>query len=201
MPLLYLAENADEEREHLIEMVRNRIDKNDRMAILFPTRRHVYGYTRALQEAGMEVEVPSQGKRKKKRAGSGKKGAKKAAPELPAIDFSTARPKLMPYPSAKGLTFDTVLMPRLIPRLFGKVDAGRLDRWLFVGIICATQWVYFSTINNNQFMYLERSQDLEARQQITIKLSDDLLTAGASPAPHGRAESGAEGESDLSDLF
>lgn len=65
MPLLYLAANAEDERAHLVDMVRNRIDKNDRMAILFPTKRHVYGYARALLEAGLEVEVPRQGKRKK----------------------------------------------------------------------------------------------------------------------------------------
>ena len=34
-PLLYLASDANDEREHLIEMVRNRIDKNDRIYILW----------------------------------------------------------------------------------------------------------------------------------------------------------------------
>lgn len=52
-PLLYLASDVHDERAHLIEMVRNRISKNDRIAILFPQKRHVYGYTRALQEAGL----------------------------------------------------------------------------------------------------------------------------------------------------
>jgi superfamily I DNA/RNA helicase len=192
-PLLYLASNADDEREHLIEMVRNRIDKNDRMAILFPTKRHVYGYARALQEAGLEVEVPGKARRRGSRSASG--------PELPDIDFSTPLPKLMPYPSAKGLTFDTVLMPRLIPGLFGKIEFERLERWLFVGITRATQWVYFSTINDNRFMFLDRFQALESEKQVAIKFSGGLLPAGASGHARVAADEETEEEDHLSDLF
>lgn len=192
-PLLYLASNADDEREHLIEMVRNRIDKNDRMAILFPTKRHVYGYARGLQEAGLEVEVPGKARRRGSRSASG--------PELPDIDFSTPLPKLMPYPSAKGLTFDTILMPRLIPGLFGKIAFERLERWLFVGITRATQWVYFSTINDNRFMFLDRFQALENEKQVAIKFSDGLLPAGASEHSRVSADEESEEEDHLSDLF
>jgi hypothetical protein len=191
-PLLYLASNADDEREHLIEVVRNRIDKNDRMAILFPTKRHVYGYARALQEAGLEVEAPR------------KSGKSASASELPEIDFSTPRPKLMPYPSAKGLTFDTVLMPRLIAGLFGKVGPDRLERWLFVGITRATQWVYFSTLNDSKFMYLDRFRALENDKQIELELSKDLLS-GIGSDPDDRiglvAEDPAMEGGRLEDLF
>lgn len=206
-PLLYLASNADDEREHLIEMVRNRIDKNDRMAILFPTKRHVYGYARALQEAGLEVEVPGKAKRKGSSKSKGKKPGKPtqsaSGPDLPEIDFSTPLPKLMPYPSAKGLTFDTVLMPRLIPGLFGKVEPERLERWLFVGITRATQWVYISTLNDSKFMFLERFRALEQDGQITIKLSEDLLSAVSSDADDQvtLGEQEADSGEDLSDLF
>lgn len=196
-PLLYLADRADDERAHLIEMVRNRIDKNDRMAILFPTRRHVYGYARALQEAGLEVEVPGQAGRKKSDAAK--------PPEIPTLDFSTPLPKLMPYPSAKGLTFDTVLMPRLVLRLFPNLEPERLEQWLFVGITRATRWVYFSTINDNRFMFLERFQNLERLKQVAIKLSEDLLTENTTYVSNRLPEAGAGKEfddgDDLSDLF
>ena len=124
--------------------------------------------------------------------------------ELPVIDFSTARPKLMPYPSAKGLTFDTVLMPRLVGGLFAHLTPERLERWLFVGITRATQWVYFSTINDNRFMFLKRFQELGHQGQITIKLGTDLF--GQTPRPEtptqGPSKSDAGGtEDDLSDLF
>lgn len=205
MPLLYLARDADDEREHLVDVLRTRIDKNERVAILFPTRRHVYGYAKALQEAGLEVEVPSQGRRKtsRKKADKSKKPETGTAP--PMIDFSTSLPKLMPYPSAKGLTFDTVLMPRLIPRFFDKVEPERLERWLFVGITRATQWIYFSAINANASLFIDRFQALADSNQLTIKFSDDMLTAD-SQAPAKQALTAkdrpdSDDEDDLGDAF
>ena len=187
MPLLYLARDAEDEREHLIDVLRTRIDKNERVAILFPTRRHVYGYAKALQEAGLEVEVPSQGRRK----------------TPPTIDFSTSLPKLMPYPSAKGLTFDAVLMPRLIPRFFDKVEPERLERWLFVGITRATQWIYFSTINANASLFIDRFQALADSKQLSIKFSEDMLTTGGQETDErlAAAQASDDGDDDLGDLF
>ena len=202
-PLLYLASNADDETKHLIEMIRNRINKNDRIAILFPQKRQVYGYARALQEAGLEVEVPETPWQHKKPKVEGKKAVNKtktSAPPLPTIDFSTSLPKIMPYPSAKGLTFDTVLMPRLIPGLFAHLDQEMLERWLFVGITRATQWVYFSTINDNRFMFLNRFQELEQRKQATIKFSDGLHFSSSSASVELEEEDAVEDE-DLSDQF
>jgi len=66
---------------------------------------------------------------------------------------------------------------------------------LFVGITRATQWVYFSTINDNRFMFLDRFRDLEQRQQATIKFSDDLLSAS-----DNRDKDENEDEEDYSDL-
>jgi superfamily I DNA/RNA helicase len=204
MPLLYLARNGDDEREHLIEMVRSRVDKNERIAILFPTRRHVYGYARALYEAGLEVEVPSQGARRGKNKKAGSTKAASGLPELPSIDFTTALPKLMPYPSAKGLTFDTVMMPRLVPGLFGGVDEQRLERWLFVGITRATQWLYFSTINNAPMLFIDRLQALKAEGQLAIELSEDMLSAaGKQPFSAGVPSAAPTDKDDdaLADLF
>ena len=204
-PLLYLASTIEDEKAHLIEMVRNRINKNDRIAVLFPQKRHVYGYAHALWEAGLEVEVPETPwqNRKHKADSSAKKKpkTKKASdPTLPTINFGSPLPKLMPYPSAKGLTFDTVLMPRLIPGLFAHLNQERLERWLFVGITRATQWVYFSTLNDNRFMFLDQFQQLEQRQQATIKLSDDLLT-NPSSAFIREFEGDEDDNDDLSDQF
>ena len=204
-PLLYLASDVNDERAHLIEMVRNRLNKNDRIAILFPQKRHVYGYARALQEAGLEVEVPETPwhNRKPKADSPAKKKPKTgkvSGPPLPTINFSSSLPKLMPYPSAKGLTFDTVLMPRLIPGLFANLDQERLERWLFVGITRATQWVYFSTINDNRFMFLNRFQELERQKQATIKISEDLLSGSPPPVSSAQADEDEEDE-DYSDLL
>jgi superfamily I DNA/RNA helicase len=207
MPLLYFGRDAADERDHLIEMVRNRIDKNDRMAILFPTKRQVYGYAQALQAAGLEVEVPAApGAKKGTKSGAkktGKGGKASGTKGLPGIDFTTPLPKLMPYPSAKGLTFDTVLMPRLIAGSFDHLTPGQLERWLFVGITRATQWVYFSTVNDARFMFLERFQELERQKQVTIKIGADLLAGHPSKAPTqapGEGDDRLDDTDDLSDL-
>lgn len=176
-PLLYLARAFKDERERLIEVVRTRVDRNDRIAILFPTRRHVFGYAKGLGEAGLEVEVPRQPGRKRKNT-------------TPTIDFGTSRPKLMAYPSAKGLTFDTVLMPCLNRRLFRVMDE-RLERWLFVGITRATKWIYFSTTDGDSTLFLDRFRGLERRRQLTIERFADAL-----PKPRPKID-----RVNLSDLF
>ena len=181
-PLLYIAQSFEDERHHMIEMVRTCIDKGDRVAILFPTKRHVYGYANALKDVGLEVEVPSQPGRVK-------------ANRSPTIDFSTSRPKIMAYPSAKGLTFDTVLMPLLRRSKFPTfLHANRLERWLFVGISRATRWVYFSA--SGQCAFFERFQKLKQERQLTIKQGDLLQ-----PTEPPRGESESESEDDLRDLF
>ena len=184
LPLLYLASDAADERAHLIEVVRTRIDRNERIAILFPTNRHVFGYARALREAGLEVEV--------------KQSARNRADGVPTIDFSTPLPKLMPFPSSKGLTFDTVLMPRLNRRFIEKTDPDRLERWLFVGITRATRWIYISTTDGEDAVFLDRFRDLERRKQLTIQRGMGDSSPGAVAEPK---VDGSGSENDLSDLF
>ena len=92
------------------ETRKSRIDRNERVAILFPQARFVFRYARRLAEAGLEVEV--------------NRSPSKKATDLPVIDFGTQLPILMAYPSSKGLTFDTVLMHRLNRKLVKQVDRG-----------------------------------------------------------------------------
>ncbi|MEW6233871.1 MAG: UvrD-helicase domain-containing protein [Candidatus Omnitrophota bacterium] len=129
-PLLYLAKNFEDETRMLYEMVRERLMKNEKIAILFPQNRQVFGYANSLTEAGIEVEVPN------------KRGGVK---RFPAHDFSSDRPKLMAYPSVKGLTFDSVFMPRLTPNSFQRVSQERIQRLLFVALTRAVKWAYLST--------------------------------------------------------
>ena len=184
IPLLYLANNAEDERAYLVDVVRTRIDRNERIAILFPTRRHAFGYARALREDGLEVETYAS------------KGKKESA--IPAIDFGTTLPKLMAYPSSKGLTFDTVLMPCLDWRLIKNIDSELLERWLFVGITRATHWIYVSTTEGEDAPFLDRFRELERNGQMTIKAGVDRQSANATVESddHGHDE-----EDDLTDLF
>jgi superfamily I DNA/RNA helicase len=121
-PVLYRALDAEDEKRRLIDALRWRLASGERIAVLFPQQRQAYGYANAFKEAGIDVENPKE------------------------LDFASDRPKLMPYPSAKGLTFDTVILPRLVPSAFGKMGPERIERILFVGITRAIRWVYLSTV-------------------------------------------------------
>lgn len=132
LPLLYQATDFEDERDRLLDIVRTRLLMGDKIAILLPQKRQVFGFAKGLKEAGLEVETPDN------------------------IDFNTDLPKLMPYHSAKGLTFDAVLMPRLVPRSFQRIGAAIIERLLFVGISRATRWVYLSTSEDNALPALEK---------------------------------------------
>jgi len=87
----------------------------------------------------------------------------------------------------------------LIAGLFGKVDAERLERWLFVGITRATQWIYFSAVNNQDVLFIDRFKTLESQGQLTIKLRKDLLSKEVQ-APTGQHSPSADMEDDDEDL-
>ena len=175
-PVLYIAESHTDLRRDLYEMVRSCLADNDRIAILLPTRRQVFGYAKGLIEAGLDVEVPAQ------------PGKKKAS--IPTHDFGSPRPKVMAYPSAKGLTFDSVLMPALKQNDLPK-EPGLADRWLFVGITRAMRWVYFSALDR-QCVSRERFDALEHQGQLSIR-----RTSGT-PTP---TETTSHDRNDLADLF
>lgn len=154
-PLLYFSSSEEDEKKRLIDIVKTRLHLGDRIAILYPLKRFVYGYAKAFAEAGLEVEVPSK---------PGRQG------EYIPLDFSSDRPKLMPYHSAKGLTFDTVIMPRLQPTAFGGIRQVSLERILFVGISRATKWVYLSSRQGDQLPVLQRLSEGElAGQYLTVQ--------------------------------
>lgn len=184
MPLLYLASDAEDERAHLIEVVRTRIDRNERIAILLPTGQLLADYALALREAGLEVEV--------NRAASWNKDA------LQAIDFRTGAPKLMAFPSSKGLTFDTVLMPHWNREFLEKHHTDLLERWLFVGITRATRWICVSTTDGEDALFLERFRELARRKQMTIQQSKDRP---AEEPPAKTKVDSADEEDGLVDLF
>lgn len=145
-PLLYLASDFEDEKRRLIEILRVRtLNQDESIAILLPTKRKVYGFAQGIREAGIEVETPKE------------------------MKFTNNLPKIMPYPSAKGLTFDTVLMPRLVQSSFSQIDASRVLRLLFVGITRATKWVYLSACQGQEITVLERLNSLAAENAMTIQ--------------------------------
>lgn len=136
-PLLYYAADFDDERHRLLDIVRVRLAKGEHIAILVPLRRQAFGFAKALREAGIEAQDPK------------------------TLDFSKEAVKVMPFHSAKGLTFDTVLLPRLVPNSFPKISPARLERLLFVAVSRATRWVFLSTCIGSELPELERLRALE----------------------------------------
>lgn len=179
-PVLYYADSFDAERSRLMEVLRIRQAKGERIGILLPQKRQVYGFAKGMREAGLEVETPSDW----------------SNPD--GLDFNNDLPKIMSYHSAKGLTFDTVLMPRLVPASFSKLSQSRIDRLLFVGITRATKWVFMSTIHDSPLPSIERLKPLASRGCLTIQDGSQLpsQTTGSTATHHTKKD-----DDDLLDLL
>ena len=158
-PLLYIATNADEEKSRLAQIIKDRQLSGDRIAILFPNNAKLFSLAKTLKAADLEVEVPKQ----------------RRETEYFTHDFTSERPKLLTYYGAKGLTFETVIMPRLVPSSFPQITPQRLDKLLFVGITRATRWVYMSTVEGPTLPVILEILKLEKDRIITIQRATDTL--------------------------
>lgn len=119
-PLCFMASTADEEMDRLAEVIRQRQIKNQRIGIIVPQNRQVHGFAKGLANRGIQVEKALG------RTGQNHLGT-------PA-DFDNLTPKIASYHSAKGLTFDCVLLPRLCESAFPRFRGDARRRLLFVGI-------------------------------------------------------------------
>lgn len=144
-PLVYLSADFEDEKRRLIEVIQARQRQGDRIAILLPQRRQVMGFARSLAEHGLVVEPQDR------------------------VDFRTDAPKLLTYHSAKGLTFDSVLMPRLVPGSFPNQTCAAVERLLFVGVSRATRWAYFSTDAHRPFAPVNRILALAQSGQVQVQ--------------------------------
>jgi superfamily I DNA/RNA helicase len=97
-------------------------------------------------------------------------------------DFNTLTPKISIYRSAKGLTFDCVILPKLVENNFHRVTGPRRHRLLLVGITRATQWVYLSTVRGYEFKEVALLREAEAKGDLFVLHSAKSATAPP-PAP------------------
>jgi superfamily I DNA/RNA helicase len=156
-PLLYKAKNFDDEFERLAEVIRDRQMSGDKwIGILLPSKKYIYGMANDLLERRLNVEVQT-----------------KRETNIEKLDFNTINPKLMTYYSAKGLTFDSVILPRLSPAFFAREGEERLRRLIFVGITRAVDWVYMSTIAGKELPLLEELYKYEHEKKLTIQSWND----------------------------
>ena len=157
LPLLYIAKDEDDEFKKLVEVIRTRIHRNERIAILFLSNKIKNKCALALKKAQEEVEI------KRSHKDSCKEN------EFPDIDFNTRLPKLMAIPSSKGLTFDAVLLPYFNRKYCNRNDIDLLKRWIFVGITRAINWFYVSTSDIEKTLFFEVFSELEQRELLTIE--------------------------------
>ena len=83
-------------------------------------------------------------------------------------------PKIATYYSAKGLTFDSVLLPRLTESSFSWIEDSTRIRLFFVGIARATQWVYLSTVKGKEFSEIKIIHDAETNGHLTLQHTYDF---------------------------
>lgn len=134
-PLVHFAHSEAEESDRLADLVRQRMALGDRVGILLPRTRQVLSTARLLEESGIPVQ----------RALSTRSGPGSDA------DFGSPLPKLCTYHSAKGLTFDSVLLPRLGDDSFPRDQGPSRRRLLFVGISRASRWAFLGRCAGRPF--------------------------------------------------
>ncbi|MCY4265235.1 MAG: AAA family ATPase [Gammaproteobacteria bacterium] len=189
-PLVYIAGDHDALFNHLVDVLRTRVDRGERIGILLPSNKLVHSIGKKLREVGFDIEFPITIGRKNNS-------------EKPGHNFASVRPKLMAYPSAKGLTFDTVLLPFFNRREFREdFSEALLERWIFVAMSRATQWIYIngSSEQHEELFYEKRFQSLENQFQLTIQRDFENESKQTSKQSDHEDNADAE-EEDLSDMF
>lgn len=159
-PCLYVARDWEDEIDHLAEVLRERRLLNHRCGIIVPTNRDLYSVANKLAERGVEVH----------KAVSVRRGGTPP-------DFDSLVPVIASYHSAKGLTFDAVLLPKLVETNFSRISGEFRKRLLLVGITRATQWAYLSTVGGWEMS--------EATQLHTAAANGDLFVKSSQGAGHG----------------
>lgn len=145
LPLYYEAISFEDEQKRLVEVLIQRMLIDQRIGVLFPLRRQVFQFAKVLHSFGIEAEPQGD------------------------LNFSSSRPKVVTLHSAKGLTFDTVLLPRLVTRSFPVMVEERIRRLLFVAITRATRWVYLSATRDDALPLLATLKPLVTERALSIQ--------------------------------
>ncbi len=120
MPVLFVAVSHEQERERLVRIGKTRLAKGEKVGVLVPSKSLIAPIRKEANRHG--VGTCSQGEE-----GDG------------------ANLSIFTYHSAKGLVFDSVLLPHVWEGAFRHGDNSAWERLLFVGITRARKWVYIST--------------------------------------------------------
>jgi superfamily I DNA/RNA helicase len=163
-PCLYVATDWEDEMDKLADVLRERRLLNHKCGIIVPSNMDLHSVTKKLMERGVEVH----------KAIPVRKGGTPP-------DFDSLTPTIASYHNAKGLTFDCVLMPKLVENNFKRVEGERRRRLLLVGITRATQWVYLSTVRGWEISTQDVFRQAAANGDLFIKESAATIPIGAAP--------------------
>jgi hypothetical protein len=170
--------------DRLAEVIRARQVLNERIGIIVPTNRLVHGLADGLAERGVTVE---------------KAATKEIAGKVNVTcAFNNLVPKIATFFMAKGLTFDSVLLPRLTANAYDWTRREQLKRMMFVGIARATQWVYLSTVKGTEFGEMAVLKEAAEQGHLTMQVSEawkagaDAGGDGERAGETGRQESGKQ---------
>jgi len=158
-PLCFVSSSFEQEVDRLAEVIQSRQVLNERIGIIVPTNRLLHGLAAGLADRGVMVE----------RAATKGHGRKTEV----TCSFANLLPKIATFYQAKGLTFDSVLLPRLTANAYFHISHDLIRRMMFVGIARATQWVYVSTIEHQEFQEMKVLTEAAAQGHLTIQGSRD----------------------------
>jgi len=175
-PTLYYAKDWDNEIDHLADVLRERRLQNHKCGIIVPTNLDLHSVAGKLKDRGIEVH----------KAVPPRKGGT-------APDFDSLVPVIASYHSAKGLTFDCVLLPKLVENNFRNVSPDYRKRMLLVGITRATQWTYLSSVEGYEMDQIKILLAAAENGDLFIKRGDTTRPE----APDNNTETEDEGISFL----
>lgn len=186
-PLLFIADSYEQEMALLAEVIRSRQTLNERVGIIVPTNKLLYGLAEGLAASGVTVET----------AAARMRGRKVEV----ACSFANLVPKIATFFQAKGLTFDSVILPRLTGSAFYGLSAARIKPMMFVGIARATQWACLSTITGQEFQAMDTLLEAAAEGHVILQRGRDRLRSNDprlrdAPAPTADGPAGKTGASD-----
>ncbi len=163
LPLVTFSEDRRSELERMVELVKQRMALGDKVGILFPTQRPLYSLAKRLEELG----IPAQ---------------KALPPRHPGwdleADFASDLPKLATIHSAKGLSFDSVFLPRLSDEAFPRDEGPARRRLLFVALTRAAKWVWMGRLENEPFDEDPWLEDAAGRKELVMQSGDPLQHGG-----------------------
>lgn len=145
-PVAFMADSDDVELDELAQQLLTRSMNGETTAVLVPSNRLLKAFTEGLQDRGLQVATDVD------------------------LDFDDLRPMLLTYHKAKGLTVDSVFLPRLIPSSFPAfIDDEVRPRLLFVGVTRATRWAWLGMRTDQRLPELEAVDRLATQGGIKIK--------------------------------